>query len=131
MKPAAEIAREIVKSAEDIHGNITNETLIKAIAAAIEQARKPNEPIRYTAMGPNPPRFSLEEAIGYAVLNSPKNSFDLVHKIMNYVDEYVSKLEIPVPTEQEIKDAAKHEDSDGYFGFVSGARWVIENIKGE
>lgn len=28
---------------------------------------------------------------------------------------------------ERIKDAAKHEDSDGYFGFISGAEWADLN----
>lgn len=29
--------------------------------------------------------------------------------------------------DDEIEAAAKHEDSDGYFGFISGAKWADEN----
>lgn len=28
---------------------------------------------------------------------------------------------------QQIIDQAKHEDSDGYFGFIAGAEWADEN----
>lgn len=28
------------------------------------------------------------------------------------------------PTEEQIKDVAKHEDSDGYFGFIEGCEWL-------
>jgi len=28
---------------------------------------------------------------------------------------------------EQIKDAAKHEDSDGYFGFIAGAEWADAN----
>ena len=35
-----------------------------------------------------------------------------------------------VPSDSDIKEAAKHEDSDGYFGFIEGAEWFREQITG-
>jgi hypothetical protein len=31
--------------------------------------------------------------------------------------------------EKQIRDVAKHEDSDGYFGFIEGARWAWAEFK--
>lgn len=32
--------------------------------------------------------------------------------------------------EIQIRDAAKYEDSDSYFGFISGAEWADDNPHG-
>ncbi len=38
--------------------------------------------------------------------------------------ERISRPPIKWPTLEQIKDVAKHEDSDGYFGFLTGCEWL-------
>jgi len=35
------------------------------------------------------------------------------------------------PTREEMKEIAKHEDSDGYFGFMSGYDWLKQKLLGD
>src|SRR6187431_1178415 len=47
-----------------------------------------------------------------------ENDFVSYKEIYNYLTSRVRP--VVWPSEAEIKDVAKHEDSDGYFGFLSG-----------
>jgi len=38
---------------------------------------------------------------------------------------------IPWPTMKEIIEQAKHEDSDGYFGFIAGCEWMRAYVEGK
>lgn len=40
-------------------------------------------------------------------------------------------MKLPRELEALIRDQAKHEDSDGYFGFITGAEWLFEHLSQE
>lgn len=58
---------------------------------------------------------------------SPRDKFDIAYRTWDAAIQAVIEL-IGDYDKTAVVDQAKHEDSDGYFGFLSGSEWQYVDI---